>query len=177
MAILSRDGISIYYEVHGDGPTVLLSNGFSGSTKTWAGQIEALADRYQVIVWDMRGHGQSDAPDDQDLYTRDATIGDMLALLKEAGASEAHIGGHSLGGYLSIEAYRRHPEIFNSLLLLNTGPGFRKDEARAGWNAQCEKDADKFEKRHEEQMALPEDERREGNHRSLMGVARGKSVV
>lgn len=172
MAILSRDGISIYYEVHGTGQTVLLSNGFSGSTQTWAGQIGPLSEKYQVIVWDMRGHGQSDAPDDASLYTRDATIGDMLALLEEVGASEAHIGGHSLGGYLSIEAYRRHPEIFKSLLLLNTGPGFRKDEARDGWNTQCRNDAETFEKRHAEQMALPESERRKGNHRSLLGVAR-----
>lgn len=176
MAILSRDGISIYYEVHGDadeaGQTVLLSNGFSGSTRTWAGQIEPLSKKFRVIIWDMRGHGQSDAPDDASLYTRDATIGDMLALLAEVGAGEAHIGGHSLGGYLSIEAYRRHPDIFKSLLLLNTGPGFRNDEARAGWNARCEKDAETFEKRHAEQMALPENERRKGNHRSLMGVAR-----
>lgn len=172
MATVKRDGISIYYEVHGSGPTVLLSNGFSGSTKVWAGQIEALAKKYQVVVWDMRGHGQSDAPEDMQLYTRDATIGDMLALLEEVGVNEAHIGGHSLGGYLSIEAYRRHPEIFKSILLLNTGPGFRKDEARDAWNAQCERDAEKFEKRHEEQEALPEKERRKGGHLSLLGVAR-----
>lgn len=172
MATLQRDGIAIHYEVHGNGPTVLLSNGFSGSTKVWEAQIAALSEQYQVVVWDMRGHGQSDAPDDMGLYTRDATIDDMMALLEEVGVSKAHIGGHSLGGYLSIELYRRHPEVFKSLLLFNTGPGFKKDEARAGWNAQCVKDAEKFEARHAEQMALPEDQRRQGNHNSLMGVAR-----
>lgn len=172
MATLQRDGISIYYEIHGSGPTLLLSNGFSGSTKVWAGQLEALSKNYQVVVWDMRGHGQSDAPEDMGLYTRDATIGDMLALLEEVGAKEAHIGGHSLGGYLSIETYRRHPEIFKSILLFNTGPGFKKDEARDGWNAQCVRDAEKFEKRHAEQMSLPESEQRKGTHRSLLGVAR-----
>jgi pimeloyl-ACP methyl ester carboxylesterase len=172
MATLDRGDISINYEVQGTGPTLLLSNGFSGTTKVWSGVIDALAKRYRVILWDMRGHGQSDAPDDIELYTRDATIEDMLALLAEVDAKEAHIGGHSLGGYLSIELYRRHPEIFKSLLLFNTGPGFKKDEARDGWNAQCVKDAEKFETRYAEQMALPESERRKGSHNSLMGVAR-----
>lgn len=172
MATLNRDGIAIHYEVHGDGPTILLSNGFSGTTKNWEKQIAALSKDYQVVVWDMRGHGQSDAPDDLSLYTRDATIGDLMALLGEVGAKQAHIGGHSLGGYLSIETYRRHPEVFKSLLLFNTGPGFKKIEARDGWNAQCVKDAEKLEARHAEQMSLPESERRLGNHKSLMGVAR-----
>lgn len=171
MATLDRGDISINFEIQGTGPTLLLSNGFSGTTKVWAGVIDALAERYQVILWDMRGHGQSDAPEDLGLYTRDATIEDMLTLLKQVGASEAHIGGHSLGGYLSIELYRRRPEIFKSLLLFNTGPGFKKDEARDGWNAQCVKDAEKFETRYAEQMALPENERRKGSHKSLRGVA------
>lgn len=172
MATLNRDGIAIHYEVHGSGPTLLLSNGFSGTTKNWGKQIAAFSKDYQVIVWDMRGHGQSDAPEDLGLYTRDATIGDLMALLDEVGAKQAHIGGHSLGGYLSIETYRRHPEIFKSLLLFNTGPGFKKVEARDGWNAQCVKDAEKFEARHAEQMALPEEQRRISNHKSLLGVAR-----
>lgn len=172
MATLNRDGIAIHYEVHGDGPAILLSNGFSGTTKNWEKQIAALSKDYQVVVWDMRGHGQSEAPDDMSLYTRDATIGDLMALLDEVGAKQAHIGGHSLGGYLSIEAYRRHPEKFKSLLLFNTGPGFKKIEAREAWNAQCVKDSEKFEARHAEQMSLPENERRMGNHKSLMGVAR-----
>jgi pimeloyl-ACP methyl ester carboxylesterase len=172
MATLNRGELSIHFEVHGKGPTVLLSHGFSGSTNTWEKIIEPLAKSFQVVIWDIRGHGKSDSPDDMSHYTRDKTIEDMLALLDHVGEKKAHIGGHSLGGYLSIEAYRRHPELFNSLLLFNTGPGFKKVEARDAWNARCLKDAEKFEIRHAEQMSLPEDDRREGSHRSLMGVAR-----
>ena len=172
MAKLDRGDVTLNYEVEGTGPTLLLSNGFSGTTKTFAGQAEALAKSYQVVRWDMRGHGQSDAPDDLSIYSRDGTIDDMVALLSAVGAKSAHIGGHSLGGYLSIELYRRRPDLFLSLLLFNTGPGFKKVEAREGWNAQCLKDALKFEKRHAEQLALPETERKIGSHQSLLGVAR-----
>ena len=58
MAKLDRDGVKIHYEVHGSGPTMLLSHGYSSTARMWDGQIAALKDRYQVIVWDMRGHGE-----------------------------------------------------------------------------------------------------------------------
>ena len=47
----------------------------------WDGQVAALKDRYQVIVWDMRGHGESDYPTDPRLYSEALTVGDMKALL------------------------------------------------------------------------------------------------
>ena len=62
MARIERDGVGIHYEVHGAGPALLLSHGYSATCRMWYGQIAALADRYTVIVWDMRGHGQSDYP-------------------------------------------------------------------------------------------------------------------
>src|SRR6185503_9478471 len=67
MAKLDRDGVKIHYEVHGSGPMILLSHGYSSTARMWDGQIAALKDRYQVIVWDMRGHGESDYPADQSL--------------------------------------------------------------------------------------------------------------
>src|SRR5271166_2850338 len=61
MARLDRDGVAIHYEVHGQGPAVLLSHGYSATCRMWDGQIDALRDRYQIIVWDMRGHGRHPA--------------------------------------------------------------------------------------------------------------------
>ena len=51
----------------------------------WDGQIAALKDRYQVIVWDFRGHGESDYPKDGAQYSEALTVGDMLALLDPVG--------------------------------------------------------------------------------------------
>ena len=58
----------------------------------------------------MRGHGQSDYPDDPAAYSEALTVGDMAALLDEVGAAKAIVGGLSLGGYMSLAFYRAHPE-------------------------------------------------------------------
>ena len=93
MARLDRDGVAIHYEVHGQGPTILLSHGYSATCRMWDGQIEALRDRFQVIVWDMRGHGQSDYPPDPVAYSEAATVEDMAAILRACGVQRAVIGG------------------------------------------------------------------------------------
>ena len=70
----------------------------------------------------------------QDAYTEKLTVEDMAALLRHLGIERAVIGGLSLGGYLSLEFQHAHPEMVRALVLCNTGPGYRKDDARNGWN-------------------------------------------
>ena len=134
MAKLDRDGVKIHYEVHGSGPTLLLSHGYSSTCRMWDGQVAALKDRYQVVVWDFRGHGESDYPTDPGLYSEALTVGDMLALLDTVGAKTAIVAGLSLGGYMSLAFNASHPDRVRALMLFDTGPGFKKDEARARWN-------------------------------------------
>ena len=142
MALLDRDGVKLYYEAHGRGPTVLLSHGYSATTEMWTGQIEPLIGAgFQVVTWDMRGHGQSDAPDDESLYSEALTVDDMAALLDAVDAQQAVIGGLSLGGYMSLAFNIAHPVRVRALMLFDTGPGFRKDEAREQWNDMAEKTA------------------------------------
>ena len=62
MAMLNRDGVNIYYEVHGSGPALLLTHGYSASSKMWAVQIAPFSKHFKLILWDMRGHGRSDSP-------------------------------------------------------------------------------------------------------------------
>ncbi len=69
----------------------------------------------------------------------------MLALLDGAGAERAVLMGHSLGGYLSLAFHLAHPERVAGLVLVDTGPGYRKDDARAGWNRMVEERARAFE--------------------------------
>lgn len=128
MAKLDRDGVKIHYEVHGKGPTILLSHGYSSTSRMWDGQVAALKDRYQVVVWDMRGHGDSDYPADPSKYSEALTVGDMAALLDAVGADRAIIAGLSLGGYMSLAFNATHPDRVQALMLFDTGPGFKKDE-------------------------------------------------
>jgi pimeloyl-ACP methyl ester carboxylesterase len=171
MPQLDRDGVKIHYEVHGSGPVVLLTHGYSVTSQMWEGQIEALAKRHTLVLWDMRGHGQSDYPEDQAAYSEALTIGDMAALLDKVGAQRAVIGGLSLGGYMSLAFYRAHPERASALLIIDTGPGFRKDDAREAWNKRAVETGARFDR--EGLAALSSGSRGAGaNHRNAAGLAR-----
>src|SRR3979490_3064019 len=134
MPKINRNAVNIHYEVHGDGPPLLLTHGYSSTSAMGQGQIEALSKHHQLVLWDMRGHGQSDYPDDAAAYSEALTVGDMAALLDKIGAARAIVGGLSLGGYMSLAFYRAHPERIRALLIIDTGPGFKKDDAREAWN-------------------------------------------
>src|ERR1700761_4722674 len=134
MPLLDRDGVKIHYDVEGAGPALILTHGYSSTGDMWAGQVPVLKDDFTVITWDMRGHGRSDYPEDQAAYSEEATVADMAALLDAVGAKDAIVGGLSLGGYMSLAFHRAHPDRTRALLIIDTGPGYKKDEARDGWN-------------------------------------------
>ena len=85
MPKLNRDGVNIHYELHGSGPPLLLTHGYSSTSAMWQGQVEALSKHHTLILWDMRGHGQSDYPADPLAYSETLTVGDMAALLDKVG--------------------------------------------------------------------------------------------
>jgi pimeloyl-ACP methyl ester carboxylesterase len=172
MPKIDRDGVSIYYEVHGDGPPLLLTHGYSSTSAMWQGQIEALSKHYRLVLWDMRGHGQSDYPDDPAAYSEALTVADMVALLDEAGARQAIIGGLSLGGYMSLAFYRAHPERVRALLIIDTGPGFKKDDAREAWNKRAHETGDRFEREGLAVLQTLSRERSSVSHRDASGLAR-----
>ena len=172
MATLNRDGVHLYYEVHGEGPkTILLTHGYSATSQMWTGQIAELSKDHRLVIWDMRGHGRTDSPDDPSLYSEPATVADMAALLDSVGAKTAIVGGLSLGGYMSLAFNRVHPDRVEALLIIDTGPGFKKDESREGWNQTSRATADRYET---EGLALLERgsaERRTARHTSAKGLA------
>ncbi|MEY9233162.1 pimeloyl-ACP methyl ester carboxylesterase [Bradyrhizobium japonicum] len=110
MPRIDRDGVGIYYEVHGEGPPLLLTHGYSSTSAMWHGQVDALARDHKLILWDMRGHGQSDYPDDPHAYSETLTTDDMASILDAVGAERAIISGLSLGGYMSLAFYRAYPQ-------------------------------------------------------------------
>ena len=120
---------------------MLLTHGFTGSSRDFAKLVGPLSADHTVITWDLRGHGRSDSPADPAAYSVELSIGDMAALLDRAHAERAVLVGHSLGGYLSLAFHLAHPERVAALVLIGTGPGYRKDDARAVWNKMVEERA------------------------------------
>ena len=172
MAKLARDGVEIYYETHGEGPVILLSHGYSATSQMWKGQIEALSAKNKLVLWDMRGHGQSDYPNDPAAYSEEATVGDMLALLDRMGAQTAIVGGLSLGGYMSLAFHASHPDRVRALLIIDTGPGYKNDAAREGWNQNALKTAARYEKEGLAALGGASAERATAQHRDASGLAR-----
>lgn len=172
MAKLARDGVAIHYEIEGDGPALLLTHGYSATGEMWRGQVEAFKNRYRVITWDMRGHRRSGYPADPAAYSEALTVADMAALLDEAGAKRAIVGGLSLGGYMSLAFHLAHAERVRGLLIIDTGPGYRNDEAREGWNRNALRTAERYESEGLARLAAGSPEMRQSHHRDATGLAR-----
>lgn len=175
MARLKRDdGVELYYEVHGDAekPTILLTHGYSATSQMWKGQIEPLTKKYRLLIWDMRGHGQTDSPENESLYGEEQTVADMAALLDAVESERAIIGGLSLGGYMSMAFRLAHHERTRALLIIDTGPGYKSDEAREGWNKNAMRTAERFEKEGLDSLKSRSAEMATSVHRSAAGLAR-----
>lgn len=171
MPVLARPIGRISYSVTGSGsPPLLLSHGYGATEAMFAPNTAALAARNQVVTWDMAGHGASDSPADPAAYSTAAALATMAAILDELGHHTAVLGGHSLGGYLSLDFALSHPDRVAGLLLIGTGPGFRNDAARDDWNRRAEATARRAE---EQGLAAVQGsaDLHAGQHRNPSGLA------
>jgi pimeloyl-ACP methyl ester carboxylesterase len=165
--------IDIEYAADGQGPPVLLSHGYSATGHMWAPQRPALEPRWRLITWDMRGHGGTDSPADPAAYSEKLTVEDMRGLLAHLGVTRAVIGGLSLGGYMSLAFHLRYPDMVRALVICDSGPGYRSNEARAQWNERAQARARDLETRGLAVLEGGSREMREAmaRHRSAQGLA------
>jgi pimeloyl-ACP methyl ester carboxylesterase len=87
------NGIRLYYESYGSGFPLVLAYGLGGNTGMWAGQIEAFSRHYRLILWDPRGHGQSESPPQREQYGVPISAEDLRGLLDYLRIEQAYIGG------------------------------------------------------------------------------------
>ncbi len=110
----------IYYERTGDGPAMVLVHGYPLSGGLFRDNRDALDDDYTVVTLDLRGYGQSTAPDSS--ATIETYAQDVLDVMTALDVDEALIGGMSMGGPIVFEMYRRAPERFRGMILIDTTP-------------------------------------------------------
>ena len=123
MSKVKVDNISMYYEMCGEGETLVLISGFAGSIDIWFRQIPELSQSYRVIAFDNRGCGRSDKPDAP--YTMKLFARDTAALLDKLDIDKAHIFGISMGGMIAQEFALSYPDRLMSLILGCTSCGGR----------------------------------------------------
>ncbi|BDU77535.1 alpha/beta fold hydrolase [Mesoterricola sediminis] len=118
MPTLRVNGVNLYYECHGpeDGEPLVLNNGVFMNTASWACQLPALARRYRVLTYDMRGQGQSEHPEGP--YSLEQHGEDLDALLTALAFGPAHMVGTSYGGELNLVMGIRYPHHCKSLCII-----------------------------------------------------------
>ena len=118
MSKVKVNGVNLYYEFHGpeDGELLFLNTGVFMNTASWLFQLPELSKRYRVLVYDMRGQGQSDHPEGE--YSLELHGEDLAALMDALKLGKAHMVGTSYGGELNLVMGIRHPERCHSLAII-----------------------------------------------------------
>lgn len=126
---IEANGIQINYELSGktDAPVVMLSHSLACSMLMWNPQLDVLQPHFQILRYDMRGHGDSDAT--EGAYTLDQLAADVIGLLDALKIDVVHFVGLSIGGMIGQCLALNYADQLESLTLCDTAP-IIPDEAR-----------------------------------------------
>ena len=117
---VDTNGIRMHLAEAGAGPLVVMCHGFPESWYSWRHQLVALAEAgYHAVAPDMRGYGQTDAPEAIDQYTLFHLVGDIVGLLDGLGARTAVIAGHDWGAPVAWHAALMRPDRFRAVIGLS----------------------------------------------------------
>jgi pimeloyl-ACP methyl ester carboxylesterase len=115
----TRDGVTLRYVEAGSGdPPLLFVHGWTCNHTHWRDQLPHFAKKHRVVALDLRGHGKSDAPD-QD-YGIDGFVGDVAWFIRELGLQKPVIIGHSMGGVIAMNLARRHPDLARAIVMVDS---------------------------------------------------------
>jgi pimeloyl-ACP methyl ester carboxylesterase len=123
MTILSVAGADLYYELHGEGPPLVLIHGASGTHLSWWQQVAELRYRYSCLIYDLRGYGRSRPTGGYDPGDGNAHVRDLERLVEHVGfTGKISLLGASLGTAPALQFAAEHPERVGKLILA-CGPG------------------------------------------------------
>ena len=142
MPVCKSGDLNINYRVYGSGFPLVLTHGYSGNIEVWTPQIEALSQKYKLILYDTRGHGLSSAPAGAENYDLDVFVEDLHRLLNHLKVDKAYVGGLSMGGAVSMGYAGKHPERVAALLIFDIDGGFQPPDSEidALWSRMQEED-------------------------------------
>ena len=106
------------YKIEGNGKTLVFIHGLSDSLIYWEFLASNLRQNYQVLRYDLRGHGDCELGYDE--ITMDTYVGDLYNILSELNIDDVVLVGFSLGGAIALDFAVKYPEIVSSLVLMST---------------------------------------------------------
>jgi pimeloyl-ACP methyl ester carboxylesterase len=122
--------VRLYYETFGSGEPLVFVHGGGMSHEFWEQQTYTFADRYRVIAYDLRGHGESDKPPHGHQFQR--FVQDLEALLKHLGVGRVTLICHAVGGYVGMLYALRNPQLLSRLVLVSSSARFLGADAERG---------------------------------------------
>jgi non-heme chloroperoxidase len=127
---LQSGGVSLAYEVAGEGPPVVLVHGFASSFATnWAvpGTFKKLCDAgFQVAGFDNRGHGRSDRPREPGAYRLAVMAQDVVNLIETLGLKRPALIGYSMGARIVLALLSQRPDLARAAVLGGVGEGLER---------------------------------------------------
>lgn len=118
MPTVTIDGLRMYYEMSGSGRPLVLIAGLGIDLSECGALVDAFASRYRVLVFDNRGAGRTDKPNEP--YTLPQMAEDTAGLMRALGIERAHVVGMSMGGRIALELALADPGLVRSLTLVST---------------------------------------------------------
>lgn len=129
------NGVQLAYRVEGDGaphkPWLVLGHALAADHRMWNPQVPAFSTVFNILRYDMRGHGQSSVPAGD--YTLEMLTSDLRGLLDALSIGRCHYVGLSIGGMIGMAAAARFPLRFATLTLANTTSRY-PTTMRATWD-------------------------------------------
>lgn len=118
MQKININGIELAYTRHGEASPLVLLHGYPLDGSIWSEVVPLLTDKFELIIPDLRGFGESTTADTP--YTMDTFASDVSGLLDHLGIEKTAIAGHSMGGYVALAFAKLYPERVSGLALISS---------------------------------------------------------
>lgn len=145
---IRANGISMNYEITGNGKWLTLVHGAGDNLGMWWNQVPAFSRSYKVLTYDVRGYGQTETPPEN--YSMDILVEDLYELLKALDIDETYLLGYSMGGRTAVGLTLKYPAMVKALVVANS--------PLAGMPQRSEEEMQAMAKLREQRMKIVEEQ-------------------
>jgi pimeloyl-ACP methyl ester carboxylesterase len=129
MILRTRHG-PLYYEIAGEGPSLVFASGWAMSSECWRPAVELLKRKYRCLIYDSRGIGRSLPTSPDAGFEIEDHADDLNSILESVGIFDATLVGHEMGALVVAVCGERHPQSMNSLVLISPRPAISEGDIK-----------------------------------------------